>query len=209
VEDSGIGIAQENLALVFEPFTQTEEVTTGFYGGTGLGLTICKQIADLLGGQLRVESRQNEGTTFSFVFPSVQLTSESKPEKPQINYTALREKKILVVEDNPINLQVAELFLQRANMQVASASNGRQGLQAAESGDFDVILMDLQMPVMDGEEAARLIRLSGNEVPILACTANTDERTKESCLAAGMNGFVTKPVNFESLLQAILAVIAE
>ena len=209
VEDTGIGIAQENLALVFEPFTQTEEVTTGFYGGTGLGLTICKQIADLLGGQLRVESRQNEGTKFSFVFPAVQLSSDSKPEKPQINYTALRGKKILVVEDNPINRQVAELFLKKANMQVASASNGQQGLQAAESGDFDAILMDLQMPVMDGEEAARLIRLSGNAVPILACTANTDERTKESCLAAGMNGFVTKPVNFESLVEAILAVVAE
>lgn len=218
VRDTGIGIAGDKLDSVFEVFQQADGSVTRKYGGSGLGLTISKQIAKRMGGDLTVESKQGEGSTFHFtarVGHSQQQPGEETPpgkirEKKvvpvQSTPVELQEGslRILLVEDNPINRKLAGFMLAKAGYRLEYAANGREAVEkfTADPGAFDLILMDVQMPEMDGKEATRAIREMGFDgVPIIAMTAQTMKGDREACLAAGMNDYISKPIKSEVVFE--------
>ncbi|MEI6414788.1 MAG: response regulator [Pseudomonadota bacterium] len=219
VQDTGIGIGQDQIARLFQPFTQADSSITRRFGGTGLGLAISQRLVDLMGGDIAVTSVLNQGSEFSFkirlaiheAVPASQaiaaapLTRE-KQEKQKKTSTAIRGARILLVEDNEINQQVARETLERSGFAVVVAGDGKQALAVLEvSGPFDVVLMDVQMPVMDGLEATRRIRRDGRfeNLPVIAMTASVMVRDQAECLEAGMNGHVAKPILPEQLLQVL------
>ena len=203
VIDTGIGVSAEQQERLFRPFSQADTSTTRLYGGTGLGLVISQRIVSTMGGELRMESVPQMGTTFGFDLDlevaSLVLSpsSESAAERAAGAAPRFRGQRVLVVEDNPFNQQVARELLERAGLQVTIAADGLQAIEALEcSNGFDLVLMDVQMPVMDGIEATRRIRtLSAHQtVPILAMTANAGHDDRQRCLAAGMNDVIGKPI---------------
>jgi CheY-like chemotaxis protein/anti-sigma regulatory factor (Ser/Thr protein kinase) len=221
VADSGCGIPPEKLDLVFQPFTQADGSTTRKHGGTGLGLTICTRLVELMDGKIWVESEVGRGSTFHFTsrlhkqaLPSALEAPSSITAAPLTAGAAASSEplSILLAEDHPVNRKLAVLILERQGHQVTSAENGREALAALEQGSFDLALMDVQMPEMDGLEATQLIRErekgTGCHIPILAMTAHAMEGDREKCLAAGMDGYVSKPVRLTELLTAIAACTA-
>jgi PAS domain S-box-containing protein len=207
VIDSGIGIEKSQQARLFESFEQAETSTTRRYGGTGLGLTICKRLVELMGGAIEVDSTPGEGSTFSF---TVQVRhsgadSESQPaeRKGRLGSGYLRGRHILVAEDNPINQQLALEFLTRVGAHVDIAVNGRAAVASVTENAYDIVLMDIHMPELDGMEATRVIRAQGLTVPIIAVSADALSDRRANVLAAGCNGYVTKPIDFETLLREI------
>ena len=208
VRDSGIGIAADKLGAVFEKFVQADATTTRRFGGTGLGLAIVRDLAQLMGGDVRVASKLGEGSVFTLELPLV----EAKPEAQDIAAAtgpALRAGlRVLVAEDNAVNWRVLEVQLRRLGCLPELAPDGEQAFQRAQSADFDLILMDCQMPVLDGFEATRKIRaLAGprGQVPIVALTANALTGDRDRCIANGMSGYLTKPVRREELTEALAA----
>jgi len=190
VRDSGIGISPEDQERLFQSFTQVDPSTTRKYGGTGLGLAICRQLVGLMGGTLGVQSEVGKGSVFWFELPGLVVAAGAPTE-------GLAGLRVLLAEDNKVNQLVAREILAKAGIQPVIVSNGRQAVEAASSQTFDLVLMDLQMPVMDGLEAVRLLRqtFAPEALPVLAMTAHTFAQERQTCLEAGMQDLVPKPVD--------------
>ena len=216
VRDTGIGIAKDKLATIFEPFTQADNSTTRQYGGTGLGTTISRQIVELMDGRIWVESELGKGSTFHFIVV-LKASSEQDIEKNRdhnvhdtVSDTEIPPLNILVAEDNEVNQQVIQLALTRLGHQMTLAKNGRIALELWRKSRFDLILMDVQMPEMDGLTATKQIRSEesgNNHTPIIAVTANAMVSDRDQCLDAGMDDYITKPINIEQLQQTISRII--
>lgn len=207
VRDTGIGIDETGKAKLFLPFSQVDASIARKYGGTGLGLTICKEIVELLGGRIGVESVIGCGSTFWFEIPVER--GRPPPEPKAINpetQIRLPRLSILVVEDNAVNLHVATKFLAHLGQVADTAENGAIAVAMAAGTKYDLILMDMQMPVMDGIEATSRIRVGAgmsSRAPIVAMTANASDDDMRRCLEAGMDGFQSKPVSVDKLREVI------
>jgi two-component system sensor histidine kinase/response regulator len=219
VSDTGIGIAPENLNSIFEPFVQADGSITRRFGGTGLGLTISRQIAERLGGSLEVKSEVGRGSQFAVKIaagPMLGIRMLDAPvqdvqptPKPAARPVHLSQASILLVEDGATNRKLIDLVLRRAGARVTMAENGQVGVERARAQKFDLILMDMQMPVMDGYQATALLRRDGFKIPIVALTANSMKGDAERCLAAGCSGFLSKPIDGERLLHGVLAALRD
>ncbi len=211
VIDDGIGIDPAHVSGMFAPFTQADTSTTRLYGGTGLGLAISRQIVDALGGDLAYEPNPTGGSIFVVTVKLARPTGRGRdartsPEPAPAARVATQGARVLVVEDNEVNQLVARGLLEALGVQVDVADDGVAGLRALEDGRFDAVLMDVQMPRMDGYEATRTIRqreTSGHRIPIIAMTAAAVEGERERCLAAGMDDYLTKPVDPRALEATI------
>ncbi|MCH2214895.1 MAG: PAS domain S-box protein [Flavobacteriales bacterium] len=207
VKDSGIGIGDEYLENIFEKFSQEDRATARQYGGTGLGMNISKQLVDLMNGNLTIDSSKGKGTcinlTIPFLLPNQEQISAQKIEVT--DYKALRGKKVLIAEDNELNRLVIETTLLHYGIQMKMANNGKEAISLLKNQTFDLILMDVQMPVMDGMEACLYIRkVLKMGVPIVALTANVIKGDKERYFTVGMNDIVSKPFEEEKLLDTLL-----
>jgi len=212
VRDTGIGMTAEQSSNLFQAFSQADTSITRQYGGTGLGLAICKQLVELMHGDIDVESEPGGGSCFSFHI-RFELGNADTLARPQA-YTpvpadalqSLHGVRLLLVEDNEINQQVAEGLLARVGISLGIVHNGQQAVEAVRSDAFDGVLMDMQMPVMDGLEATRLIRADErfHDLPIIAMTANAMPGDREKCLQAGMNDHVSKPVDPSQLYATLI-----
>jgi PAS domain S-box-containing protein len=222
VSDTGIGIPQDKHDLIFESFTQLDRKTTKKYGGSGLGLSIVKKLVSLMSGDIWVESEEGKGTTMHFTAQFV-LTEESPQDTAPINIESdqsetsdcdtninneFNKLHILVAEDNILNQKVVVGILEKCGHVVETVSNGKDVFESLRERNFDIILMDVRMPGIDGLEATEIIRKSEKtdfdpNIPIIALTAHVSKESREQCLAAGMNDFVSKPFKKQDLLEAI------
>jgi CheY-like chemotaxis protein len=208
VEDTGIGIPAEKHALIFEAFQQADGSTSRVYGGTGLGLAISTRLVQMMGGQLGVRSVPGEGSCFFFTV-ALEKNASGESDAPRTVRAGdfVSPLRILLAEDNPVNQKLAVRVLERNGHSVDVVGNGRQALDAVERENFDLVLMDVQMPEMDGLTATRLLRLkevgSERRTPILALTANAMQGDRERCLDAGMDAYISKPIDIEEFLNAV------
>jgi signal transduction histidine kinase len=217
VADTGIGIPEDKLATIFDKFTQADASTTRRYGGTGLGLAICHELIQLMGGELTVASVEGQGSRFAFALPLRQAEAAPLDERRQAEPELDRRIRILAAEDNPTNQLVLSALLEPVGVELTIVGDGRQAVETFAAGGFDLVLMDAQMPVMNGIEAAAEIRsweavMGRARTPILALTANVMRHQIDQYLQAGMDGFVAKPIEAAKLLEAIdgaLTVAAE
>src|SRR6266852_6341268 len=218
VADTGIGIPHEKQGIIFEPFRQADRSTSRMYGGSGLGLSISSKLVGLMGGKLEVSSEPGQGSTFWFAIP---LAMDAPAACPILDAAAgctapcascLAGTSVLLAEDNPINQKVAIHLLEKQFCRVTVVETGADVLEALEGDEFDLVLMDVQMPDMDGTAATSAIRAqeqnSGKHLPIIAMTAHAMKGDKDRFLAAGMDAYVSKPVRAQELLDAIQAALA-
>ncbi|PLX06920.1 MAG: hypothetical protein C0594_06560 [Marinilabiliales bacterium] len=212
VEDSGIGIKTENIEKIFQSFTQAQSDSKRTHGGSGLGLTITKQLIELQGGQLDVTSELGKGSTFFFnlTFEKVKgkiIDNDQKQDKKLATRKQPKDITILLVEDNDMNKLLAVSLLKKHKFPVDVAENGKVAIDMLESGNYDIILMDLHMPVMDGYETTQFIRKNFSEnkknIPIIAVTAAAIVGEKEKCFSKGMDEYISKPFDAEKLIEII------
>ncbi len=238
VSDTGIGIPTDRLERLFKAFSQVDASTTRKFGGTGLGLAVCKQIVELHGGEIGVTSKPNRGSTFHFTVclrpsshgkTSFDISPHSQPELPanrdpstshlaaiceRQNRDQAASRRILIAEDNEVNQMVASEILTRVGYECDIVANGQQAVEAVRKTDYDLVLMDCQMPEMDGFEATRAIRLDEQaaertqRLPIVALTANAVKGDRDNCLAAGMDGYIAKPLDTLRLMDTIETLLA-
>ncbi len=204
VTDTGIGIADDQLVKIFTPFSQVDYSMTRRYGGTGLGLSLCKQLSELMGGSVSVQSEEGVGSCFTVDLP-LKCTKEEEGKKDETVELAAG-LQVLVVEDNEVNQKIARRILERLGCEVIVANNGLEAVDYLIKKSCDVILMDCQMPVMDGLDATRKIRgfeAPYRQVPIIAVTANAMAGDREKCMAAGMDDYIAKPIKVEALTGAM------
>lgn len=212
VIDTGMGLTESQQARIFEPFVQADASTSRRFGGTGLGLAICRHLAKLMGGTISLRSELGKGSEFSVRLPLHEVVSATDQvisgsvlaDSPLGSSEPLR---ILVAEDNPSNQRLVALFLQKMGYQPRLVFNGTLAVDAVRDENYDVVLMDLQMPVMDGYDATRMIRetLPAEKQPwIIALTAHAMETERQHCLEVGMNDFLTKPLRRELLEASLL-----
>ncbi|NVK12290.1 MAG: response regulator [Gammaproteobacteria bacterium] len=201
-EDDGIGIPADRIDSLFDKFAQMDSSHTRKYGGSGLGLAICSELIELMEGNITVESTIQVGTKFTV---GLELPLGRSPAQVTTDHieTSLRDLRVLLVEDNPVNQILASEILSDHHADVHIADNGLEAITAIEDNEYDVILMDLQMPKMGGLEATARIRAMGISTPIIALTANATNEDRESCKVAGMNRFLSKPFNLNELIGNI------
>ncbi|MBC8041539.1 MAG: response regulator, partial [Opitutaceae bacterium] len=218
VIDTGIGIPAETLKLLFEKFTQADSSTTRRYGGTGLGLAISRELAQLMGGKLTVQSTVHQGSIFTLTLPAMLhqgplpnggSASPVAPPPPANAVLPSSSGRILLVEDNPTNRKLATIMLQRLGYDVDIATNGHEALDQVFSHSYHAVLMDCEMPELDGFEATRRIRQREEQqpdhphIPVIALTANAMAGAETRCLEAGMDVFLTKPILLAQLKAAL------
>jgi CheY-like chemotaxis protein len=217
IMDTGIGIEQCKLNQIFNNFEQATKETTSSFGGTGLGLAIVKQLVELQSGQIVVKSELGVGSTFGFTLdfdiPSQDIECElvkiEESNKETTKSTELK-KRILVVEDMPLNQLLIKIILIDFDFEVEMASNGREAIEKLKKETFDLVLMDLQMPIMNGFEATECIRQEmKSKIPIIALTADVTSVDIEKCKTLGMNDYISKPINEKLLLSKINTFLAE
>jgi signal transduction histidine kinase/FixJ family two-component response regulator len=221
VSDTGIGIAQDKIGSLFVNFVQADNSINRRFGGSGLGLAICKRLIEQMGGEIKVTSMQGQGSTFSFQLTLPIAENVVAPEQDdQATYTTLKERigafgrplRVLIADDNPTNRLVAAKMLKDFDIQTDTACDGTEAVTAANRFNYDLILMDVRMPEMDGLQATRTIRARGERqptVPIIAFTANAFAEDVKACQEAGMNDFVVKPARKRAMVEAILRVLPE
>jgi signal transduction histidine kinase len=207
ITDTGIGISPDKQAMIFDKFTQANSETTRQFGGTGLGLVITKKLLELHDSEIKLVSEPNKGAKFYFTI-ELEIGTELKnkasdSQNELLNENLLKGVRILLVEDYPINIKVATKFLERWQIEVDVAENGLIATQKFEKARYDVILMDIQMPVMDGYTAAEKIREMDTDIPIIALTASATFTNQDRAFLIGMNDYVTKPFNPKELYQKI------
>jgi signal transduction histidine kinase/CheY-like chemotaxis protein len=211
IHDEGIGIAAEKLQNLFKPFSQADASTTRRFGGSGLGLSICKQLVELYGGEIGVHSREGEGSTFWFEIGlrKATLLSAVQAQERQLTPEVFRDTRILVAEDNQFNQVVMTKHLEKFSIRADVVSNGREALAALEARNYDLVMMDCNMPEMDGFEATKVIRTWERDgkiakVPVIATTANAFKESRDECLAAGMDDYLPKPIHVADLRRILL-----
>ncbi|MGI9430102.1 MAG: ATP-binding protein, partial [Bythopirellula sp.] len=216
VRDTGVGMPQTALDKIFDPFSQADESVTRKFGGTGLGLSICKRFTEALGGELTVTSQLGKGSVFTATLATGsldgvdsitadQLRSTMRPAPTKLNTLQLPPSRILVADDAEANRKLMQLVLTRAGVTVDLAENGQVALERAAEHRYDIVLMDMQMPVMDGATATRRLREAGFTRPIIALTADAMKGSEQKCREAGCSGFLTKPVDMDRLISTLAA----
>ncbi len=204
VEDTGIGIAEENRQQIFESFSQVDGSFTRRFGGTGLGLAITRQLVELMGGKIWVESTEGQGSRFYFQLNFEPGLAETSQQEKQLDYFKISEQyKILLTEDDKVNQLVISRMLNECGYGVDVAENGYEAVEMVRKNSYDIILMDIQMPEMDGIEATRRIREFNQEIPVLAITAYALHGDREKFLSQGMDGYISKPIKVEKLIEEI------
>ena len=214
--DTGIGMTPEQSERIFEEFVQADSSVTRRFGGTGLGLAISKRLTEALGGQINVTSEVDKGSTFSFSVETGDLTgvellninqaseSVSRGYQQQVGLQiAFEPARVLVTDDRPANRQLVGLVLRKAGLTVDEAENGLQAVEMVGTNDYDLVLMDMQMPVMDGFTATSTLRDQGETLPVVALTANVMQSDRERCHNSGCSGFLTKPIDIDQLLRTL------
>jgi CheY-like chemotaxis protein len=197
VADTGVGIPLDQIDHIFDSFAQVDSSTTRRHGGSGLGLAICRQITRAMGGDIAVESQPGQGTRFLVWLPFAEARVAAREDNG---------RRILAVEDDEVGRELVETILRTAGYQVDTVVDGNSAVEAVGAGGYDLVLMDVQMPGMDGLGATRQIRSGepqGRRVPIVAITAYALEEERQRCLQAGMDDFITKPIEAESLVETV------
>jgi CheY-like chemotaxis protein len=213
VNDTGVGISPDKQSLIFEAFTQEDSSTTRRFGGTGLGLTISARLARLMGGNITVDSQPGSGSTFTLSLPMAVRPAQPAPcpkDAPAASPLSVPQLDILVAEDNAVNQKVIQLLLAKLGHRVTLVENGADAVARVREQHFDLVLMDMHMPIMGGQEATRIIRAAQAStaearLPIYALTAAALPEERAAGLAAGLDGYLTKPVEFQQLVDLLHA----